>query len=352
MPFTIASAPHQGGPLKTAQLMRWVILATLPGLLAQLWLFGVGVLFQLLLAITTAYLAEAAVLKLRRRSLAPLKDNSALLSAVLLGLAIPPIAPWWVIVIATLAAIVIAKQLYGGLGFNLFNPAMVGYVVVLVAFPLQMTSWLPPAALSATAADAGTLLKLITEQADSPALAEQLRLGIDGFTLATPLDTFKTELTTGHTANEIRQLPVFNAIAGVGWIWVNLGFLLGGLWLLFKRVISWHIPVAMLGSLLLVSFIGYALSPDRTATPLLHLFSGASMLGAFFIATDPVSASTTVRGRLIYGALIGLMVYLIRTFGGYPDGVAFSVLLANLTVPLLDRYTQPRTYGHQLEERS
>src|SRR5690606_17200297 len=148
----------------------------------------------------------------------------------------------------------------------------------------------------------------------------QLRNGIDGVTMATPLDTLKTAMTAGFTTSEAMESPVFGALAGIGWTWVNLGFLLGGLVLLKLRIIQWQIPVAMLSSLFVISFLGYMISPDGAASPLIHLFSGATMLGAFFIATDPVSASTTLRGRLIFGAMVGILTYLIRTFGGFPDG--------------------------------
>lgn len=138
-------------------------------------------------------------------------------------------------------------------------------------------------------------------------------------------------------------------LAGLGWQWINLGYLAGGLFLLWKNAIRWHIPAAMLLSLAFCATLGWLISPESLNTPLIHLFSGATMLGAFFIATDPVTASTTNRGRLLYGALIGLLVWLIRSFGGYPDGVAFAVLLANICVPLIDYYTQPRVYGHRKE---
>ena len=165
--------------------------------------------------------------------------------------------------------------------------------------------------------------------------------------MATALDTLRNDLTAGKTVSESMQQPVFDGYSGLGWSWINFGFLVGGLFLLQRRVIQWRIPVAVLGSLVLCSTIAWLSDSDRFATPLFQLFSGGTMLAAFFIATDPVSASTTAKGRLIYGALIGLLVFVIRTFGGYPDGWAFAVMLANLSVPLIDAYTKPRTYGHR-----
>ncbi|MEJ2763225.1 electron transport complex subunit RsxD [Photobacterium sp. MCCC 1A19761] len=348
MAFNIASSPHTHSRRSTRDIMRTVILCTALGVAAQWFFFGWGVLLQVLLASLVAVGAETAILKLRRRPIMPyLRDNSALLTGVLLGISIPPLSPWWLTVIGVVFAIVIAKHLYGGLGQNLFNPAMVAYVVLLISFPVQMTTWLPPSSLIAhpvTLPD--SVLAIFTGFTQDGFSIHQLRMSIDGVTMATPLDTLKTSLTTGHTTTEILTGPEFGTIAGVGWEWVNLGFLIGGLVMLKMRIIQWHIPAGMLGALFVASTLAFIVHPDGTASPIMHLFSGATMLGAFFIATDPVSASTTPKGRIIFGALIGLLVFFIRTWGGYPDGVAFAVLLANMCVPLIDYYTRPRTYGH------
>jgi len=347
MAFKIKASPHQHSRSNTGQLMRLVMLAALPGMFAQWVFFGWGNLLQIAITALTAVTAEAAVLWLRGRPLGTtLSDCSALLTGILLGIALPPLAPWWIGVIGCGFAVVVAKQLYGGLGNNLFNPAMIAYVLLLISFPVQMTSWLPVqqlAAVPVSLADAfSVIFSGFSEEGFS---AAQLALGIDGTTMATPLDTLKTSLTQGQTSGEIMDSPVYSWLAGAGWEWVNIGFLVGGLWLLKRRVIQWQIPLSMLASLTLVSLLVYLVQPDSSASPLLHLFSGASMFGAFFIATDPVSASTTRLGRLIYGAFIGFLVYVIRTWGGYPDAVAFAVLLANVCVPLIDYYTRPATYG-------
>ncbi|MCR0998328.1 electron transport complex subunit RsxD [Serratia rubidaea] len=346
----IASSPFTHNQQSTSRIMLWVMLACIPGLAAQIWFFGYGSLVQTALAMATALLAEGAVLALRKQPVrARLADNSALLTALLLGISLPPLAPWWMVVIGTLFAIVIAKQLYGGLGQNPFNPAMVGYVVLLISFPVQMTSWLPPEALRAEALPFhDVLLSIFSGQTGQGLTLHQLQMGVDGVSQATPLDGFKTGLRSGHSVEQVLQTPIFSgALAGVGWQWVNLGFLAGGLFMLGRKLIHWQIPFSMLAAIALCSALAWQLDPAHQASPLIHLFSGATMLGAFFIATDPVSASTTPKGRLIYGALIGVLVWLIRVYGGYPDGVAFAVLLANITVPLIDHYTQPRVYGHR-----
>ncbi|MBA5762014.1 electron transport complex subunit RsxD [Vibrio sp. 404] len=348
MAFFIASSPHAHSRRSTPDLMKWVAICALPGLIAQTYFFGWGTLIQLVMAIVIALGLEAMVMLLRKRPpMSALRDNSALVTAWLLAIAIPPLSPWWVIVIGLIFAIVIAKHLYGGIGQNPFNPAMVAYVVLLISFPVQMTSWISPVELQATPISMGDAFSLIFTSFNIEGLSlQQIRTGIDGVTMATPLDSFKTALMAGSTASEALTQPQFGALAGLGWQWVNLAYLAGGIALLKLRVISWQIPVSFLASLFIVSGLFMVITPDQTASPIIHLFSGATMLGAFFIATDPVSASTTVKGRLIFGAFIGVMVFIIRSWGGFPDGVAFAVLLANMCVPLIDYYTKPRTYGH------
>ncbi|GJL34415.1 electron transport complex subunit D [Enterobacter hormaechei] len=350
MVFRIASSPYTHNQRQTSRIMLLVVLATVPGIAAQLWFFGWGTLLQIILAGVSALAAEALVLRLRKQHVgAILADNSALLTGLLLAVSIPPFAPWWMVVLGTVFAVIIAKQLYGGLGHNPFNPAMIGYVVLLISFPVQMTSWLPPFEIAKTVPGLMDAVQIIfTGHAATGHTMDSLRMGIDGISQATPLDTFKTSLHAGHPVDEILKSSIYSGVlAGAGWQWVNLGYLLGGLFLLWQKTIRWHIPVAFLVSLTACSTLGWIFSPQSLASPQLHLLSGATMLGAFFILTDPVTASTTNKGRLIFGALAGLLVWLIRSFGGYPDGVAFAVLLANITVPLIDYFTRPRVYGHR-----
>ena len=327
------SSPHLPVSDSVPVMMQRVLLALVPGTAIFTWLFGWGVIINVLLAAVTALVAEAAILKIRRRPVtATLLDGSALVTGVLLALALPPLAPWWIPVIGSLFAIVIAKQLYGGLGYNPFNPAMAGYVVLLVSFPLELTFW----PVSQQLPDFSTTLSLLfTDSSQS----------IDAWTSATPMDNLKTLLGMGNALGELGDAPLFGILAGANWEWINLAFLAGGLWLLQGRVIQWHIPVSMLAGLLLVSTAFHIYDPDTFATPLFHLLGGATMLGAFFIATDPVSASTTPTGRLWYGFGIGVLTWVIRTWGGYPDGVAFAVLLMNLAAPTIDFYTRPRVFG-------
>jgi electron transport complex protein RnfD len=348
MNYKQISSPQIHKRQSTDRIMQLVLIATLPGALILSYQFGWGVLLNLFISTLTCIVTEALVLKLRHRPInIHLGDYSAVVTAVLLGLALPPLVPWWVVVTAAIFSILIAKQLYGGLGSNPFNPAMVGYVVVLISFPVEMTTWVTPISLLPQGVSHPGLW-------DSGMIVFAGSVPIDGITGATPLDLFKHSkgLMVEQIYNSNRLFD--NAsIAGVGWEWANVAFLIGGLALLKARIFSWHGPVGMLGSLTLMSMLFWdAGSSSSPGSPLMHLFSGASMLGAFFIITDPVSSATSNRGRLIYGALIGLLIYIIRAWGSYPDAVAFAVLLGNFAAPFIDNYTLPRTYGHSQRRRA
>lgn len=334
------SSPHAHGPMSTAVVMRLVLLATLPGIVALTYFFGFGTLVNILWCALLGLGFEAATLKIRKRPIGfYLNDCSALVTAVLLGIALPPASPLWMIFVGMGFAIVIAKQLYGGMGYNPFNPAMVAYVVLLVSFPLQMTQWVAPSGL-----EGGWLNPL---QAFMHSLSGDFAQ-IDAITMATPLDVFKQDSTSLVADLWLSKPNSFGSLGGYGWEWANIGFLVGGLFLLYKRVFTWHAPVSMLASLSLCALIFYdGGSAASGGSPLFHLFSGATMLGAFFIVTDPVTSAASNKGRMIYGASIGLLIYLIRSWGNYPDAVAFAVLLLNFAAPLIDHYTQPRVYGHK-----
>ncbi|CAI8891489.1 RnfABCDGE type electron transport complex subunit D [Pseudomonas chlororaphis] len=312
------------------QAMKRVLLATLPGLLALFWLFGWGILINLLLACASALAVEAAVLRLRQWPLRPfLGDGSALVSATLLALALPPYCPWWLTVSATACALLFGKHLYGGVGKNPFNPAMLGYALALVSFPQQMTHWPASHGLDLL----GGLQQIFGIASDSSAP--------DAWAQATALDSLRInksltidELFAGNAA--------FGHFGGKGVEWVNLAFLAGGAFLLLQRVFSWHAPAGMLGSLFVISLLCWNGSgSDSHGSPFFHLLSGATMLGAFFIVTEPVSGPKSAKARLLFGVGVGLLTYLIRTWGGYPDGVAFAVLLMNLAVPALERLAAP-----------
>ncbi|SFV67875.1 Electron transport complex protein RnfD [hydrothermal vent metagenome] len=290
--------------MTTNQLMRQVIYALMLGVITSFYFYGWSVLLQIELAIFSALFFEFIILKIRKKPY-PIKtifDGSAIITALLLALAIPSIAPWWIIIIGSFFAIVFGKQLYGGLGHNPFNPAMLAYAFLLISFPVQMTQW-----------QSDVFMPFI----DSFNII-YLKDSIDTISSATQLESLKTHYGSSF--------------------FINLSFLIGGIYLFLRKVIYWHIPVAFLSSLILFAWI-FNLNIS------FHLFTGATMLGAFFIATDYVSAATTPKGRIIYGFLIGFIIVIIRKFGNYPDGVAFAILLANICVPLIDYYTRPKVFG-------
>lgn len=314
--------------------MQRVLLACLPGVLALLWLNGWGVLLQLLLTVGTCCLCEWLTRRLRQQpatgtadslfGVPLLAEGSALVSAVLLALALPSYAPWWLTVSAAAFASLFGKSLFGGYGQNPLNPAMLGYAFALIAFPAQMTLWLAPG--------------------NGPGLYAALQhvfgFGsglVDGWSQATALDSLKHN--NRLTIDELfGQHSAFGTVGGHGAEWVNLAFLAGGAFLLHQKVIRWHAPLGMLAALFVISLLCWNGSgSDSNGSPLLHLFSGATMLGAFFIVTEPVSGASSNRARLYFGIGVGVLTYAIRTWGSYPDGLAFAVLLMNLCVPRLER---------------
>lgn len=338
MQFSTSSSPHVTPQASVSLVMRRVIYALIPGVAVYMALFGWGVLFNLITAAITAAIVEAGMLKLRGRPIKRfLSDWSAVLSALLLALALPPTSPWWMTIIGTSFAMVFAKHLYGGLGNNPMNPAMVGYVVLFLSFPNEITRWLPLGGEGTSLADFSLQLDWFLGSTTN----------FDSLTQATALDSVKTTLRDGGALNVLNNQQLSLGYFGsAGWEWVALAYLAGGVYLLTTKTIRWQIPVSMLLSLTAISGIFWLINSAQYASPVFHLFSGAAILGAFFIATDPVSASTTIKGRLIYGAGIGALIFVIRTWANHPDGVAFAVLLMNICVPLIDYYTQPKVYGH------
>lgn len=343
MEFTENPAPLSPPRAPVPVIMRRVLYALAPAAACHIWFFGSGLIINFVVGGAAALAAEAAVLRLRQRAPGPaLRDGSALVTAALIAFAIPPMAPWWIPATGCVAAIVVAKQLYGGLGKNLFNPAMVGYVILLLSFPVEMTQWVPPRMGDIDYQHLGFLAQL--RYSFSGALPPDLT--IDALTRATPLDLVKEGLRSSLTMGEVRTNLLFGSVGGRGWEWIGNFIALGGLYLLYAGIVRWHIPMALLLGLLGPATIFHLIDTSQYPSPAFHLFSGATLLGAFFIATDPVSAAAGARGRLIFGVGIGLLTFAIRTWGGYPDGIAFAVLLMNAAVPLIDRYTRPRIFGH------
>ncbi|NWG30763.1 MAG: RnfABCDGE type electron transport complex subunit D [Rhodocyclaceae bacterium] len=333
----MAYAPHISQPVSVRAVMLKVLAALVPGIVAYVWFFGPAILVQIAIASLTALAAEALMLRLRGKPvLLFVTDGSALVTAWLVALTFPPIVPWWLTVTAILIAIVIAKHLYGGLGQNPFNPAMVAFCAMIVAYPQLMSQW--------PRAEMNTFEPMLRAIFSSD---RQL----DAIVMATPLDALRTILRDPEQRATIAGIlgshATFGNIGGRGWEWVAAGYLVGGLWLLQQRVITWHVPVAFAVTLAVIATGFNIANPERFVGANFHLFTGGAMLGAFFIATDPVSGSTTPLGKIIFAAGAALLTWIIRSFGAYPDGMAFAILLMNLFVPLIDMHTQPRVFGHR-----
>jgi len=333
------SSPHHHSLSKTSRLMAWVLLATLPGLAVQSYFYGYGTLINLIWASGLALGLEALVLGLRRRPIMIfLTDGSALVTAFLIALALPPFSPWWLTLIAVLFSIVFAKHLYGGLGNNPFNPAMVGYAICLIAFPVSMTQW---PAIEQTLSFGQQWQWFWMESIDG---------GIDAWTGATALDLMRH--TNGLTLNEVAlDNPQLGLSLSVS-MWVNLAYLAGGIGLLAINAFTWHAPIAMLASLGFCAGLFHMGEPDLYPSASQHLLTGATMFSAFFIVTDPVSGATSRKGKVVFGIGVGILVFIIRTFGSYPDAFAFAILLMNLSAPLIDTYTRPKAYGHKTSKSS
>ncbi len=326
-----------------SRTMVWVILALVPGTGYGLWLYGWPAVMLFAITLASALAAEAVMLVLLGQPVrSRLWDGSALLTGWLLAMSLPPWAPWWIGVLGSLSAIVLGKHLFGGLGQNMFNPAMVGRIVLLISFPVQLTMWVAPAPLgSANAPSFGQSLALVSGQVAVP----------DHMSAATALGVLKTELSRGvpvaKTAEQLpppQQLAMGNESGSMGETSAAL-LLAGGLLLLALRIVTWHIPVALLGTLGALAAISNALDPARFASMSVHLLSGAAVLGAFFIATDYVTSPVSRSGQLLFGAGIGALTWVIRALGAYPEGLAFAVVLMNAMVPLIDRALRPRVFG-------
>ncbi|GAB0147780.1 RnfABCDGE type electron transport complex subunit D [Marichromatium sp. PS1] len=342
------AGPFVHGGASIARDMRLVMLALLPATLFGLWQFGWPALLLFAVTLATVVVTEALCLWLAGRPLRPfLGDGSALLTGWLLALSLPPWAPWWIGVIGGVIAILIAKQVFGGIGQNPFNPAMVARVALLIAFPVEMTSFITPAPLGSDAAPGlGAALAIV--QGGAP---------IDAYSGATTLGVVRTALDQGEALGGILGASFAPLDAALGLHGGSLGetsallLLLGGLGLILTRVIGWQIPAAMLGTLALLATVMHLHDPTHYPDATYHLLGGATMLGAFFIATDPTTSPVSARGRLIFGAGCGLLVYVIRTWAGYPEGVAFAVLLMNACTPVIDHYVRPRIHGRDRRGR-
>ena len=344
MEFARREAPYLAAKADVSSMMLQVLVALVPAALAHVWYFGPGFLLNLIVASIFCVGSEALMMKARgREPRVALADYSALVTAALLAFALPSLTPWWITATGALFAVVVAKHLYGGIGFNIFNPAMAGYVVILVAFPMEMNLWVAPRMGDIVYVNLTVLQTIVYTLSGTLPDA----LGFDAISRATPLDAMQSGLRTMRTYAEIRTNPMMGDFGGRGWEWIGNFFAIGGFWLLVKKIIRWQIPAGVFAGLLIPAGLMFIFDQSTNASPGFHLFSGATILCAFFIATDPVSAATSPKGRFVYGLGIGFLIYAIRKWGSFADGVAFAVLIMNMATPAIDYITRPPIVGHK-----
>jgi len=345
----LISSPHAHGGDTIRANMLSVILALAPATVISVYLFGWLAVFLIVLCMVGCMLTEIVCLKLMSRPLSPLGDGSAALTGLFLALTLPAYVPWWIPLIGCIVAIVISKQVYGGLGHNPFNPALAARVVLLISFPLNMTAWMIPMHVGLPVINLYDFAQCWTLFWLGP---ESLHQGLDAITMASPLGYVKTEWSRG--------IGVMEALRGYDYSYLDaflgreagslgetsaLALLLGGVYLLARHTVTWQIPVSFIATVGMLALLFNQINPEHFAPPLFHLLAGGLMLGAFFMATDPVTSPVTPHGQLVFGIGCGTLTWSIRTFGGYPEGVMFSILLMNCAVPLIDHYLRPRVYG-------
>jgi Na+-translocating ferredoxin:NAD+ oxidoreductase subunit D len=320
--LTVSPSPHIHSDDSTRKIMYRVVYAMIPALLWSVFVFGLDALRVTLIAVAACLAFEYLIQKYLMKVTPSITDGSALVTGILLAFNVPAGIPWWIIVIGSLAAIGIGKLSFGGLGNNIFNPALVGRVFLLISFPVQMTSW------------------PVTRQSE-----------VDSVTSATPLGIIKEGLTNGTPVSQLLpELPATSDML-LGNIGGSLGeisalfLILGGLYMLFKKVITWHIPVSVIASVGIIAAIFWIADAQSYVNPVYHLLTGGLMLGAIFMATDMVSSPMTPKGQIIYGVGIGAITISIRLFGAYPEGISFAILIMNAFTPLINIYVKPKRFG-------
>jgi electron transport complex protein RnfD len=303
--------------------MYRVVYALIPALIWSVFVFGLDALRVTAIAIVACMAMEYVIQKYLMKVKPSLYDGSALVTGILLAFNVPASLPWWIIVIGAIAAVGIGKLSFGGLGSNIFNPALVGRVFLLISFPVQMTNW----------------------------PANQQSAAVDGVSSATPLAVIKEGITSGTPVSQLMQDMPSASDMLLGTISGSLGeisalmLIIGGLYMLFKKVITWEIPVSILGSVALIAGIFWLADPQSFVNPVYHLITGGLMLGAIFMATDMVTSPMTSKGQIIYGVGIGMITILIRLFGAYPEGISFAILIMNAFTPLINNFVKPKRFG-------
>lgn len=327
----ISASPHVHSSLTTKRVMYDVLIALIPAFLVSIYVFGLGALVVTAVAVASCVLFEFLIQKFLLKTETTISDGSAIITGVLLAFNLPSGLPIWMIIAGSLVAIGVAKSSFGGLGFNIFNPALVGRVFLLISFPVQMTSW--------------------------PTAVENQTQLVDAVTGATPLGIIKEGLMLGQPMTELlTQIPsgvdmLLGITGGSLGEMSALALVLGGIYLLIRKVISWHIPVTMLLTMAVMTGIFWMIDPTQYFNPLIHILSGGAILGAFYMATDMVTSPMTRKGMIIFAVGIGVLTVVIRLFGAYPEGVSFAILIMNAFVPLINTYFKPRRFGNRIKTK-
>jgi len=325
--FRVSGSPHIHTDASVKSIMYGVIYAMIPALLVSIYFFGLDAVRVTLISVVACLLVEALVQKYLLKTPVTINDGSAIITGILLAFNVPSNLPWWIIVIGAIVSIGIGKMSFGGVGKNIFNPALVGRVFLLISFPVQMTSWPVP----------------------KPLMGESLT---DAITGPTPLGIMKEGLGAGKTVQEMMpEIPNYVENLMTGFQGGSLGevsalaLILGAIYMLVRKIITWQIPAAYIGSVVVFSGILWLIDPTHYVDPLFHLVTGGMMLGVFFMATDMVSSPMSGKGQLVFGVGAGILTILIRVFGAYPEGVSFAILIMNAFVPLIDRGFKPKRFG-------
>lgn len=330
-PIIVSASPHIHSEKSLKKIMYDVVIALIPAFLVSLYVFGINAFMVIAVAVISCLLFEYLIQKYLLKTSITITDGSALITGILLAFNLPSGLPIWMVIIGSLFAIGVVKMSFGGLGFNIFNPALAGRVFLLISFPVQMTMW--------------------------PTAVENNTVMVDAVTGATPLGIIKEGVMYGDTITSLSSKIPSSMDMLLGITGGSLGemsalaLLIGGFYLLYKRVISWHIPITMLATIGIMTSIFWLINPEQYANPLIHLLSGGAILGAFFMATDLVTSPMTKKGMFVFAIGIGIITVVIRLFGAYPEGVSFAILIMNSFVPLINSYFKPRRFGAPIKSK-
>jgi electron transport complex protein RnfD len=324
--FIVSPSPHAYTGESIPKLMYGVIISLLPALGVSVWFFGLGMIVVTSVSIASCILFEYLIQRFLMKVKPSHLDGSALLTGLLLAFCLPANLPFWMVMIGALAAVGIGKMTFGGLGNNIFNPALVGRVFLFISFPVAMTAW--------------------------PEVGQWMKY-TDAVTGATPLGVLKEGLAYNSVGEIMPELPSYlhlltGKMMGSSGEISALALLLGMIYMMYRKIISWHIPISILGTVAIFTGILWLANPDRFADPLFHLLSGGLMLGAIYMATDYVTSPMSGKGMIIYGIGIGVVTVLIRIFGAYPEGVQFAILIFNGFTPLINKFVKPKRFGKEV----